>query len=78
MSRITCPNCIKDFMTRRGLQKHLLSVHQQVFIEFSDQTRSLTKVELEVTMQKLRCGQCSKTVNQPESAAGRPKSVLRV
>ena len=68
-------------MTRHGLQKHLLFVHQQVFIGFTDRTRTLTSSELDTAMQKHGRGQYherSSTVTQPAASAGRPSSILRV
>ena len=80
-SRINCPNCLKEFMTRRGLQKHLLAVHQQVFIGFSDRTRTLDPDELDTAMQKHKKGQFKERlhpVSQPSAAAGRPSQILKV
>ena len=80
-SRINCPNCLKEFMTHRGLQKHLLSVHQRVFIGFSDRTRALNSDEFDAAMQKHKKGQFHErpsSSSQPSAAAGRPSSILKV
>ena len=68
-------------MTQCGLQKHLLSIHQQAFIGFTNRTRTLTNSELDAAMQKHKRGQYHErpsTVVQPSAAAGRPSSIHKV
>ena len=52
-SRVKCPECEKDYANRRGVKKHLLGVHQLVFVEYLNETRRPTIAELESLMQKL-------------------------
>ena len=53
-SRIAYPECVKDYATRRGLKKHLLSANQLVFVDFSNETRQPTPAEFESVMLMLR------------------------
>ena len=52
-SRVSCPECMKDYASRRGLKKHLLSAHQLMFVDFTNESRQPTSDELEGAMTML-------------------------
>ena len=90
-SRIKCPECLKDYATRRGLKKHLLSAHQLMFVGYSNETRRPAPTELESVMQKLHHHQYHdkrrpqpgtslhmKITMRPRAVTGPPGSVSRL
>ena len=53
-SGVSCPECGKDYASCCGVKKHLLSAHQLMFVDFSNDTRQPTPDELENAMVMLR------------------------
>ena len=74
-----CPSCHRTYVTRCGLNKHLLKEHRLAFITNSDQTRSVTDAEFQNAMLKRQKGQQhpERTVTAPAQPQQTPRIVKK-
>ena len=75
---IMCPSCNKGYTTKCGLKKHLLGEHQLVFLENSNQTRSLSAAELQNAMSKRWRGQHYYERNVMPAPSNHPRLIPKI